>query len=153
MVHVLFYALCGGCLVWSMSGVVNWWMSYNVNFGLFTPPFLLPYQQYCVDKGYGHGRHFRSSILISCRCAQDLGVGPSMIVRFPDPLSWGTCFPAQTVDILLDQDEGSQTENIHLIRIFKPPLSLRFKLKNFFKQTKKKRQFLFLLKNHSEERL
>ena len=130
MVQVLFYALCGGCMVWSMSGVVNWWMSYNVNFGLFTPPFLLPYRQYCVDKG--HGRHFRSSILISCRCAQDLGVGPSMIVRFPDPLSWGTCFPAQTVDILLDQDEGSQTENIHLIRIFKLPLSLRFKLKNFF---------------------
>ena len=39
---------------------------------------------------------------------------------------------AQTWDILLDQGEGSQTENIHLIRIFKLPLSLRFKLKNFF---------------------
>ena len=45
---------------------------------------------------------------------------------------WVDAVPAQTLDILLDQDEGSQTENIHLIRIFKLPLSLRFKLKNFF---------------------
>ena len=122
--HCMVDVWCGQCLVWWIGGC------RTTPILVFFPPFLLPYRQYCVAKG--RGRHFRSSILISGQCAQDLGVGPSMIVRFPDPLSWGTCFPAQTVDILLDQDEGSQTENIHLIRIFKLPLSLRFKLKNFF---------------------
>ena len=38
VVDVLFYSLCGGCLVWSMSGVVDvlflpmvWWMSGAVD--------------------------------------------------------------------------------------------------------------------------